>query len=328
MRRPLVMLLDLGGGLALAAVAILGGNALTQGPTLVFLLLPLVCLLGFALGAWRAHASLKSLGLVPILLNLPLALLLWGSPRATFALPVLGAASSALGVLAASSWQSRRKQVLLLLGLAIGVLVAVTPRFADSLVVRREVNEPAVPFQLSLMGGGVVAAEQLRGQVVVVAFWATWCVPCQHELPELQRLYERFEKDPRVAFFAVDFGPGDRPDDKGDTPERAEGFFRRFGYRLPLAYDADGSLARTLSAHGLPYLLVLDREGRIRLRHAGFVGSEGLLEKLTATIRGLLPEARASALGTVIGSGTLGGRCKEYAPASARLRRTPGPGTG
>ena len=293
MRRPLVMLLDLGGGLALAAVTLLGITALLESPTLVFLLLPLVGLAGFALGAWRAHASLRSLWLVPILLNLPSALLLWGSSPASFGLPILGAASSALGVVAASSWKTRRKQLLLLLGLAIGTLVAVTPRFADSLVVRREVNEPAVPFQLSLMGDGGVTSEQLRGKVVVVAFWATWCVPCQHELPELQRLYERFEKDPRVAFFAVDFGPGDRPGVEGDTPARAAEFFHRFGYRLPLAYDADGSLTRALSAQGLPYLLVLDREGRTRLRHAGFIGSEHLLEKLTATIQGLLPETRS-----------------------------------
>jgi hypothetical protein len=93
-----------------------------------------------------------------------------------------------------------------------------------------------------------------------------------------------------VVFYAVDFAGGDTPDDQGDTPARASEFFRRRGFRLPLAYDAGGRAAKALHAHGLPTLLVLDRSGRVRLRHVGFVGAEDLGATLTGTLQQLLAE--------------------------------------
>jgi len=124
----------------------------------------------------------------------------------------------------------------------------------------------------------------------VIDFWATWCAPCQHELPELEGLYRRFSGDRRVAFYAVDVSEADTPDERGDTPAQASEFLRKHGYRMPLAFDAGGRAAKALHAHGLPTLLVLDRSGRVRLRHVGFVGAEDLGATLAGTVEKLLAE--------------------------------------
>jgi len=305
MRKVLAVLLELATGLILVAVLAVGVLLLLQSRSLVFLFLPLLAVAAMGLGAWRGRARALPPWLAVVLLNLPMALVAWytaGRAWALLLLPLVSMAFAALGMAAVrgsaapgpgaprpAGWRARRV-ALPLLAAAVVALGAMGPRFARSLVVSHEVREPAVSFQLALPAGTAVAAEQLRGRIVVIDFWATWCGPCQHELPELERLYQRFSGDPRVVFYAVDFSGGDMPDDQGDTPARASEYFRRRGYRMPLAYDAGGRAARALQAHGLPTLLVLDRSGRVRLRHVGFVGAEDLGAMLTERLQQLLAE--------------------------------------
>jgi len=313
MRKALAVLFELANGLVLVAVAFLGETVLLQSRSLVYAFLPLLGLAAIGLGVWRGRSSPLPAWLAVALLNLPLLLIVaYTAGRAwrLLALPVVGIAFAALGAAAVrgwapsgpaargpaepgpAAWRSRRV-ALPLLAAAILVLGAMGPRFARSLVASREVQEAAVPFQLALPAAAPVAAAQLRGRVAVIDFWATWCSPCQHELPELERLYQRFAGDRRVVFYAVDVAEADTPDTQGDTPARALDYFRRRGYHLPLAFDAGGGAARALRAHGLPTLLILDRSGRVRLRHVGYVGAEDLGTTLAGTIAKLLAEGSA-----------------------------------
>src|ERR1700680_124231 len=300
MRKVVAVLLELATGLVLVAVLVVGVLLLLQSRSLVFLFLPLLAVVAMGLGAWRGRASRVPAGLVVALLNLPMALVAWytaGRAWGLLLLPLVSMAFAAMGIAATrgpaaprpAAWRARRV-ALPLLAAAVIVLGAMGPRFARSLVVSHEVREPPVSFELALPAGVPVAAEQLRGRIAVIDFWATWCGPCQHELPELERLYKRFSGDPRVVFYAVDFSGGDTPDDQGDTPARASEFFRRRGFRMPLAYDAGGRAAKALHAHGLPTLLVLDRSGRVRLRHVGYVAAEDLGARLTGMLQKLLAE--------------------------------------
>jgi thiol-disulfide isomerase/thioredoxin len=295
MRKTFAVLFELVNGLVLIAVSFLGEMVLLQSRSLVFLFLPLLGLAAFGLGAWRGRASPLAAWQVVALLNLLTVLLVaytGGRAWRLALLPVLGVAFAALGVAAVRGPAARRwrRVALPLLAAAALVLGAMGPRFARSLVASHEVREPAVSFQLAVPAGAPVAAAQLRGRVAVIDFWATWCVPCQHELPEIDRLYQRFAGDRRVAFYAVDVPETDTPADQGDTPAKAIDFFHRHGYRLPLAYDTGGAAAKALHAHGLPTLLVLDRAGRVRLRHVGYVGAEDLGATLSGTIEDLLAE--------------------------------------
>ncbi|HEY6324412.1 MAG TPA: TlpA disulfide reductase family protein [Thermoanaerobaculia bacterium] len=310
MRKVLAVLLELATGLILVAALAIGVLLLLQSRSLVFLFLPLLAVAAMGLGSWRGRARALPPWLVVALLNLPMALVVWytaGRARVLLLLPLVSMAFAAMGIAAArgpaargpvaggttaprpAAWRAHRV-ALPALAVAVVVLGAMGPRFARSLVDSHEVREPPVSFELALPAGAPVAAAQLRGRIVVIDFWATWCGPCQHELPELEGLYRRFSGDPRVVFYAVDFAGGDTPDDQGDTPARASEYFRRRGFRVPLAYDAGGRAAKALHAHGLPTLLVLDRAGRVRLRHVGFVGAEDLGATLTGTLQKLLAE--------------------------------------
>ncbi len=305
MRKVLAVLLELATGLILVAVLAVGAMLLLQSRSLVFLFLPLLALAAMGLGAWRGRARALPPWLVVALLNLPLALTVWYDGGRTWGLGLLllvGMAFAAMGMAAVrgpaargpaaprpAGWRARRV-VLPVVAAALVVLGAMGPRFARSLVVSHEVREPPVSFELGLPAGAPVAAAQLRGRIAVIDFWATWCGPCQHELPEIEALYRRFSGDPRVVFYAVDFSGGDTPQDQGDTPARASEYFRRRGFRMSLAYDAGGRAAKALHAHGLPTLLVLDRSGRVRLRHVGYVGAEDLGATLTGTLQKLLAE--------------------------------------
>jgi cytochrome c biogenesis protein CcmG/thiol:disulfide interchange protein DsbE len=83
-----------------------------------------------------------------------------------------------------------------LLAISAASLGAATPRDAPT------VGQPAPDFQLTLVDGSHVRLSELRGQVVVLNFWATWCVPCRAELPLLDRYY-RLRRDAGLRVFAV-----------------------------------------------------------------------------------------------------------------------------
>jgi hypothetical protein len=95
-----------------------------------------------------------------------------------------------------------------------------------------------------------------------------------------------------VAFVAVDGVMTDVPREAGDTAERAMTYFRRGGFTIPLAWDGGTVLEKAFALHGFPTLPVLDRDGRVRMRHVGFVGAEDLERTLTDKIAELQNEQR------------------------------------
>jgi len=272
MRKAGAALIDLVCGVVLLAVALFGGRMLLQSRQLVYLLFPILSTLALAFGRWRAtarrfplimHALLVATPLTVAAIeffsgrNKPFAIL----PVVVFVCVVIGGAlklrsAVMVGIIAASAFAG--------------------PQFVKLIVQAHDVSEPAIPFTIHLVDGRTITSAQLRGKVVVLDFWATWCMPCQRELPQLQRAYDATKSRTDAAFFAVDSVVTDNPGDAGDTPERASAYFRRYGYTMPLACDTGSVLQQAFKPHGLPTLLVLDREGRVRMRHVGFVGAESL----------------------------------------------------
>ena len=103
-----------------------------------------------------------------------------------------------------------------------------------------------------------VRLADLRGKPVVINFWASWCVPCRKEAPELARFDHELRR--RAQLIGVDF-----QDAKGD----ALAFVREFGWRFPNVRDPQGKLASRYGLAGLPTTCVLDRKGRIARRLTG-----------------------------------------------------------
>jgi cytochrome c biogenesis protein CcmG/thiol:disulfide interchange protein DsbE len=138
------------------------------------------------------------------------------------------------------------------------------------------IGRPAAAFSLATFEGQPVSLEALRGQVVVVNFWASWCNPaCYDEAPVLERGWRAW-KDRGVVFVGVDIQ---------DTVEAGRKFIRDFSLTFPNARDTSGKVSIDYGVYGVPETFFIDRRGRIRVKHVGAVTDEVLrstLERLHA----------------------------------------------
>ncbi len=115
---------------------------------------------------------------------------------------------------------------------------------------------------LAPLGGEKRALASLKGKVVVLDFWATWCPPCRESLPRLQALATDPKKSKQgLVVFAVN-----EREDAADI----RGFLDRNHYSFTVAQDADGSLARAFDVTGLPTTVVIGRDGTIQAAATGF----------------------------------------------------------
>jgi peroxiredoxin len=160
----------------------------------------------------------------------------------------------------------------LAVGMAIPALMA---RWSSE-----EVNRPAPSFSFANLDGKPVTSADLHGRVAVLAFWATWCVPCRQELPDLQKSYEQYKGNPNVSFYAVG-GPWG-----GDTIEQESAFANQMKLNLPLAFDSDGT-AQSLGVRTFPALIILDGASRIRMIHHGYDASEHLARHVSEQVGAL-----------------------------------------
>jgi thiol-disulfide isomerase/thioredoxin len=143
------------------------------------------------------------------------------------------------------------------------------------------VDRPVSSFSLSSLDGRAVNSSELKGHVVVLTFWATWCAPCMSEMPRVERAMERYKDNPQVTFWAVDAEWG------GDTVDKARTFSLDKGWKLPQAFDSTGA-ARVLGVKYPPTLLMLDKAGHLRMVHVGYDASEDLAENVCLRIEKML----------------------------------------
>lgn len=135
---------------------------------------------------------------------------------------------------------------------------------AASADVATGVTAPAI--QLTDAQGGAFDLAGLRGRVVVVDFWASWCAGCLQELPALDAMHRRIEGS-GATVVAVNL---DR------VPEVGAAVVRRLGLTLPLLYDWKGDAVSRWNPTSLPALYVLDRDGVVRDTHVGTLDARGL----------------------------------------------------
>ena len=148
------------------------------------------------------------------------------------------------------------------------------PRFIYSPLIGRM----APPFTLTLFDGTTIKLEELRGKVVFLNFWASWCPPCRAEARTLEAAWQQY-KDRDVVFLGVNIQ---------DREENAREFLNEFGVTYWNGRDAVGKIAIDYGVWGLPETFFIDREGRITFKQVGALGMPIITTKLDEALQGIV----------------------------------------
>jgi len=134
---------------------------------------------------------------------------------------------------------------------------------------------------LVLPGSGHAAGldlEQYRGKIVVVDFWASWCVPCRRSFPWLNQIQSKYRDRVVVIGVNVDRNQAD-----------AAQFLRDVPATFPVIYDPEGELAARYEVPGMPSSYIFDAQGNLVARHIGFRNAD--IEEREQELQRLLPNA-------------------------------------
>jgi peroxiredoxin len=118
---------------------------------------------------------------------------------------------------------------------------------------------PVTDFSLKLVDGRTVTLDALKGKVVFLNFWATWCPPCREEMPSMEILYRRF-RDQGLELIAVDIM---------ESSKAVSAFLSDNDLSFPAALDANGRVSNRYGIQAIPATFIIDRDGKIILYTVG-----------------------------------------------------------
>jgi thiol-disulfide isomerase/thioredoxin len=167
-------------------------------------------------------------------------------------------------------WQAQNNKRLI--GVLLFIMAAFVPLFAQDNVpenVKNSFAKAGLPllnssrdtknFTLKTLDGKQMSLSELRGKVVFLNFWATWCGPCRQEMPSMEALYQRF-KNSGLEFAAVDIM--EKEPDVG-------AYIKQNNINFPIALDADGNVSKNYRIQGIPATFIINRNGKIILSAVG-----------------------------------------------------------
>ncbi|OGO42358.1 MAG: hypothetical protein A2Z04_05190 [Chloroflexi bacterium RBG_16_57_9] len=185
----------------------------------------------------------------------------------------------------ATSGRSTLTQVIVVV-----VVLAIVAFFAYGLRFRGDpgpkIGQPASSFSLTTFDGRQIALNDLKGKVVVVNFWASWCKPaCWDEAPDLERTWRKY-KDRGVMFIGIDYV---------DTESEGLAFLKNFDITYPNGPDLGSKISQVYRVKGVPETVVIDKSGKIAAIGRGGISTakyEGPIDAslLSATLDRLLAE--------------------------------------
>jgi thiol-disulfide isomerase/thioredoxin len=132
-------------------------------------------------------------------------------------------------------------------------------------------DSPAPSFSVTGSNGKIITADSLKGKVVLINFWASWCPPCRAEMPSLNKLYNDLKNDDHFIFLFIN---------EDENIESAKKFISKNNYSIPLYFRLN--VPSEIFSGTLPTTLVLDKQGKIVLKHEGMASydSESFINQL------------------------------------------------
>ena len=140
-----------------------------------------------------------------------------------------------------------------------------------------QAGAPAPAFELNSNSGKPVSLADLKGQIVLVNFWASWCGPCRQEMPILEQLNHQYHNK-GVSLIGVNVEP---------DSAAATAWLKATPVTFPILYDVDSKVSKLYEVQGMPNTVILDRKGVVRYIHRGYSpGAENeYLDQIRALIR-------------------------------------------
>ncbi|GHG92906.1 TlpA disulfide reductase family protein [Comamonas sp. JC664] len=137
----------------------------------------------------------------------------------------------------------------------------------------------APSMEMPRHGGGTLKLDDLKGQVVMLDFWATWCPPCREEMPALVKLAKEYEPQ-GLVFVAASRDDGDR------APKLVDAFMRNHLPDLaPYVVYADDNMARAFQVTALPTLYFLDRDGKVIDAQRGSLSEDAIRRRIDRALK-------------------------------------------
>ena len=136
---------------------------------------------------------------------------------------------------------------------------------------------PAPQFSLASRAGGEVSLADLKGPVVMINFWASWCGPCRQEFPALDQIYAKYKP---MGFTLVAINVESEKSD-------AEKFLSATPASFPILFDPDNTVSGKYGVSAMPTTVLVDRQGRVRWQHRAYKpGDEAkYIEQIRAALR-------------------------------------------
>jgi len=147
------------------------------------------------------------------------------------------------------------------------------------------VSQPAIDFSLKALDGNFIKLSELRGKVVVLDFWATWCGPCKAAFPFLQQVYEKYKPNPDVVVLALNTW-------ENEQGAKREALVRKFMEENKYTFRVlfDDNFVSKYGVDGIPTRFVIDKKGMIQFKSVGFEGSK-MFDEMTVQIDMLLDDS-------------------------------------
>ncbi|WP_181151507.1 peroxiredoxin family protein [Sphingobacterium gobiense] len=149
------------------------------------------------------------------------------------------------------------------------------------------IDEDFAGFELYDQYGKLVRSADLRGKIVVLDYWASWCAPCKAAFPGMKLAVERFQDDEDVLFFFID------TQERKDMKEYVTKYMEENNYPFTVLLDTDSKASKAAGVSAIPHKMVIGTDGRLRFSEVGYMGSASeLADEITEMVNVLKAEIK------------------------------------